>query len=294
LLARGRKEEALLWLRDASILSPRSPLHQADLLQTYAELALELKRPVEAGWALHLAQEAIGYERELPTQLLFPALVYHPVWHTPLTGRRVVLKRPVKHHLPFLSSLLADSDFVGRYNTFLASGQRAAEAFVIRSQQQPLQTRQLDWVIESAEGIPLGLACLADLDLENQRAELLVGFPTLPAMRQSMVEAALLVMVAGFAHLKLQKLVSYVYSDNEPAQAATLHLGFESEGLLRGHVRHRLTGRREDLHVNGLLRHEFFGSSVLSRHGRRTVSRRYPAGCLILNELDPSGDPPRK
>jgi hypothetical protein len=62
-----------------------------------------------------------------------------------------------------------------------------------------------------------------------------------------------------------------------------LHLGFQKEGVLRTHVRNRVTGKREDLHVFGFLRDEFFNSQILNRLGQRIVSVKYPAGFLILN-----------
>ena len=128
---------------------------------------------------------------------------------------------------------------------------------------------------------------LADIDLENKRAELLIGFPDLPVMRQRMVESALLLFVAAFACLNLRKLVNYVYQDNLPAQEAALHFGFQREGVLRSHVCHRQSGKRVDLHVFGLLREDFFESSYLRRIGRRAVTPNYPIGCLRLNFLPP-------
>jgi diamine N-acetyltransferase len=150
----------------------------------------------------------------------------------------------------------------------------------------PLQTKQLDWIVADLSGQPLGLACLADLDFENRRAEWLLGFPELPAMRQKMVEAALLLFVAAFGCLRLEKLYGYVYQSNVPAQEATLHLGFQQEGVLRTHVRNRVTGKREDLHVFGLLRDEFFQNAKLKKMGTRFVSKNFPAGSLNLNALN--------
>jgi diamine N-acetyltransferase len=146
----------------------------------------------------------------------------------------------------------------------------------------PLQTKQLDWIVADLNGQPLGLACLADLDFESRRAEWLLGFPELPKMRQKMVEAALLLFVAAFACLRLEKVYGYVYQSNVSAQEATLHLGFQKEGVLRTHVRNRVTGKREDLHVFGFLRDEFFESRYLEKLGRKTVSQNYPQGCLKL------------
>ena len=104
----------------------------------------------------------------------------------------------------------------------------------------------------------------------------------MPEVRQKMVEAALLLFVAAVGCLRLEKLYGYVYQSNVPAQNATLHLGFQKEGVLRTHVRNRVTGKREDLHVFGFLRDEFFQSHSLEKLGRKTVSKNYPQGCLRL------------
>lgn len=281
----SRDDQALVFLRDKGVLDVGSASHRLDLLLLYSELALKLNRAVEAGWALYFASELQAHQKNLPQPLLLPALLHHPVWCHPLQGRTVMLVRPQAQHRNFLARLLETVSFVERYNSFIGQGKAAIDGFLARAQQAPLQTRQIDWLVTTVDGIPLGLASLADIDLENQRAELLLGFPELPAMRQRMVESALLLFVTAFAYLNLQKIVSYVYQDNLPAQEAALHFGFQKEGVLRSHVRHRQSGKRIDLHVFGLLRADFFASSYLKRMGRRTVTASYPNGCLKLNVL---------
>jgi diamine N-acetyltransferase len=172
---------------------------------------------------------------------------------------------------------------VQQYNSFIGNGPAVVEGFIQRTRLQPLQTKQLDWVVADLTGKPLGLACLADLDFENRRAEWLLGFPVLPEMRQKMVEAAMLLFSAAFSSLRLEKIYGYVYQGNQAAQDATLHLGFQREGVMRSHIRNRLTAQREDLHIFGLLRKEYFENMRLNRIGRKTVSQNYPNGCLVLN-----------
>lgn len=275
--------EALALLRNRGVLNVGSDGHRLDLLLLYGELALRLGRPVEAGWALHFANETQEHQKPLPQSLLLPNLLHHPVWCSPLQGRTVKLIQPHERHRTFLGQLLETPSFVQRYNSFIGHGKSAVDSFLQRTQQAPLQTRQIDWLATTLQGVPLGLASLADIDLENQRAELLIGFPDLPAMRQKMVESALLLFVAAFAYLNLQKLVSFVYDDNLPAQEAALHFGFQREGVLRSHVRHRQYGKRVDLHVFGLLRKDFFDNSYLRQIGRRIVTPHFPLGCMKLN-----------
>ena len=279
------KEDALKleFMKAQGVLTPGASNHQCEALCEYATLALKLQRPIEAGWALHYASELQKSSEYLPNDLLMPSLVCHPVWHHPLKSKNLMLIRPQEQHRAFLTELLQTSSFVERYNSFMGSGPAAVEGFIQRTHLPPLQTKQLDWIVADLNGEPLGLACLADLDFESRRAEWLLGFPELPEMRQKMVEAALLLFVAAFACLRLEKVYGYVYQSNLPAQEATIHLGFQKEGVLRTHVRNRITGKREDLHVFGLLRDEFFESPSLQRLGQRIVSVTYPSGCVILN-----------
>ena len=270
-------------MRTQGVLTPGASSHKFEVLCAYAKLALKLQRPVEAGWALHYASELQQASEHLPHDLLMPSSVCHPAWHHPLKSKSLMLIRPQEQHRTFLTELLQTTSFVERYNSFIGSGPAVVEGFIQRTRLQPLQTKQLDWVIADLLGKPLGLACLADLDFENRRAEWLLGFPVLPEMRQKMVEAAMLLFSAAFSSLRLEKIYGYVYQSNKAAQDATLHLGFQREGVMRSHIRNRITAQREDLHIFGLLRKEFFENSRLTRIGRKTVAPKYPAGCLNLN-----------
>jgi RimJ/RimL family protein N-acetyltransferase len=270
-------------LRAQGVLIPGASAHQFGALCDYAILALKMQRPIEAGWALHYASELQKPNEHLPHDLLMPSLVCHPVWHHPLKSKSLMLIRPQEQHRAFLTELLQTRSFVERYNSFIGNGPAIVEGYFQRTRLQPLQTKQLDWVVVDLTGKPLGLACLADLDFENRRAEWLLGFPVLPEMRQKMVEAAMLLFSAAFSSLRLEKIYGYVYQDNQAAQDATLHLGFQREGVMRSHIRNRLTAQREDLHIFGLLRNEFLESMRLNRIGRKTVSSKYPSGCLTFN-----------
>ena len=55
--------------------------------------------------------------------------------------------------------------------------------------------------------------------------------------------------------------------------------------VLRTHVRNRVTGKRENLHVFGFLRDEFFESHFLEKLGHKTVSKNYPQVCLRLESI---------
>ena len=185
-----------------------------------------------------------------------------PVWTSIIMGKRVRLVRPQAHHLPRLIHWFSDKEFVTHYNAFIGNPAQAAQAYIQRTQQPPQQLLQLDWIVENAQGQPLGIASLADLQHFHRRAELLIGFPqTIPD--RMIIEATLLVLNVAFQALSLEKVMSIVYGSNPSAQTATLKLGFRQEGRLLQHVVSPITGQREDLIFNGMLKHEFDNNSQI-------------------------------
>jgi len=116
------------------------------------------------------------------------------------------------------------------------------------------------------------LAELVDINLQNSRAELIVGFPDTQTFGISL-EATLLAIEFAFSKIGIRKLVSYVYGDNPNAQRNTLHLGFQAEGLLRDHVLDAASGECLDLHINGCLASDFFRNEIMLKLARRLLGR---------------------
>ena len=77
------------------------------------------------------------------------------------------------------------------------------------------------------------------------------------------LKVSVAVLEFAFKRLHLAKMMSYVYSDNPEAQANTLHLGFEQEGLLRSHIAGQ--SGRLDLFVNGMTNTSFAGNALLNK-----------------------------
>jgi RimJ/RimL family protein N-acetyltransferase len=258
-------------LRQQNTLSPKSPAHTLENLLSYAELALHLNFQKEAGWALYYAQRAPAPHEKIPDKLADAALYCHPLWHQPARGKQVILQRPAPRHRAFVLDALNNDHFVQKYNAFIGEAESATVGYIQRSKTPSTHLRQLDWIVETTEGKPIGIASIADLNFAHQRGELLIGFPEQPRNRRLVIEATLLVLHVAFEHLRLEKLSSYVYTNNANAQKATTKLGFVQEGLLRDHIRLPGTNQRISLYVNGLLRTDFSQNPSLLALYRRLI-----------------------
>jgi len=184
-------------------------------------------------------------------------------WWRPLSLGGLSLRLPCPDDRDFITRSFRDRAFMTRFHRFQPADDASIDQFIQRSGSRPRLNRRLDWIVHrGAEAI--GLASLVDLDHEQRRAELLVGFPQAeghPAA--AALKASLAAMQFAFGALKLNRLISYVYGDNPASQANTLHLGLRQEGLLREHL--RVDGVALDLHVNGLLAREYFADARLLR-----------------------------
>lgn len=111
--------------------------------------------------------------------------------------------------------------------------------------------RRRYWIIE-LDGAPVGLANLADIQLEHGRSSWAYYLAD-PAVRGKGVGAFVefLVIEYAFAELGLQKLWCEVLIDNEPVWRLHESFGFRREALLRHHV--KKDGKPVDVVGLGLL-----------------------------------------
>ncbi len=230
------------------------------VLEKLAVSAVATQRWDEALKALQDARAAATAAGQQATKLVEGALQeLLPRWWMPLRSGGLTLRRPVQEHLSFITSVVNDASFMRQYNRFQSGSDRAIQSLVAGAQLSPYQTRRIDWVAEDRSGAPIGLGAIVDIDWVNRRGEFALGFPGRPPGTAAL-KAAVAILDFAFARLGLEKLVSYVYSDNPTAQANTLHLGFAQEGVLREHVAALERAGRLDLYVNGMLAREFLGS----------------------------------
>lgn len=194
-----------------------------------------------------------------------------PFWHESRHGKRVALVRMESEHRDFLMSCRRNTRFQHHYHLFQDSSGEAIERDLQSANRSPMETKRIIWVVEK-NGNPAGLAELVDLNLNNSRAEMLIGFPEEQPFGISL-EATLLVMEFAFSKIGIHKLISYVYGDNPKSQRNTLHLGFQQEGLLKSHVVDPSSGERLDLYINGCLSTGFFQNKTLMKLADRLLGR---------------------
>jgi len=194
-----------------------------------------------------------------------------PLWWNPLAGRSIKLVRKGLQHSDFLIACRQDKAFHHHFNLFQEPTPQAVKKELKNADRSPLESRKIEWVVEK-NGEPIGLAALVDLNFNNSRAELLIGFPGEVSSLVT-VEATILVLEFAFSTLGLFKLYSYVYSDNPVGQKNTLRLGFEQEGLLRSHVQDPSLKERLDLYLYGCLQQDFFGNTALMKMAMRLLGR---------------------
>lgn len=109
--------------------------------------------------------------------------VRHPQWRHAVEGRNLRLRRFHGLDAAWLKSSFANEVFANAVNRGFGSRIRALSEDAVAKQ---LQTQALKspvdlgahmLVVERLSGERLGLACLANLDMNNMRAEFIIGFP---------------------------------------------------------------------------------------------------------------------
>ncbi|MGC9387244.1 MAG: hypothetical protein ACP5D0_09875, partial [Hydrogenovibrio sp.] len=100
---------------------------------------------------------------------------YNPKWQAPLQSQRLTLIRLGKKHFSDLLSIRKNTAFQQRYNRFKDSDQDRIIKDLERSERPPLVSGKIEWLIQRHQQT-IGIAGLVDLDPNNKRAELQIGF----------------------------------------------------------------------------------------------------------------------
>jgi RimJ/RimL family protein N-acetyltransferase len=159
-------------------------------------------------------------------------------------------------------ALWADTAFMARFNRQAAAlpADDAALRTLLAGERDALveEHQALHWTVQVA-GHGVGFVSLVNVGFRHRRAEFLIGLRP-GTSSWAAVEAAHLALGFAAGPMQLERLVAHFYPDNVEAIRAALKLGFEHEGVLRGHLRDAATGRREDLVVTGLLLDQAFAA----------------------------------
>lgn len=286
-LARKKPASVIKTLQDAQVMSSASPSHHPKALVAMAEALLRMGAHQDAGRALYLASRAFGDVGRLPLPLQTTLLQHHPLWHEDATGRRLRFARPAERHRAFLIDTLSDPEFRHQYNAFLEAAPEAAQAYIDRARRPSTQVQQINWVIESIDGRPHGLATIAKLNLLQRTGELIVGFPQGQRTARRTGEAFLMVLSLAFRDLRLRKLNSLVYADNPLSQDLTIRSGFTQEGYLREQLVLPGQDKAMDLYLNGCLAKDYFANTWLADHASHLM-----AGVDLDRLFDPQRNTP--
>ncbi|MEQ1636757.1 MAG: GNAT family N-acetyltransferase [Methylococcales bacterium] len=273
------------WYKSGKFAEAISCYHSALVLQpNYAEAYNNL------GQALRAQQDYVGAE-----QCFRQALVLQPdfadaannlkqvdsKWLQPLQAGRLCLRRYAAADVDFLWDCYNNPDFMRLYNRFMplpSSKDALAEKLQEEAQAHPLQNQSVKWLIgipSAKSGLrPVGMASLVDIQMPHRRAEFLIGIPK-PDDRSAGagLTATLLIMDFAFNQVGLNKLTTFVYSDNVASQKNNMALGFTQESVLRDHLWHPETQQFIDLNGNGMTLADFRGSSRLAKLSKRLLAR---------------------
>jgi RimJ/RimL family protein N-acetyltransferase len=219
-----------------------------------------LRREGRLAEARALLQQRLAEEADPRTGFLF--WQHAPFWWQPIEGPRVRLVRRGPDDAALVRRCWADADFMARFNrqaVALPADDAALAALLAGERDALVEDHQaLHWTVQ-AGGAGVGFVSLVDVGFRHRRAEFLIGLRP-GTSSWAAVEAAHLALRFAAGPMQLERLVAHFYPDNVEAIRAALKLGFEHEGVLRGHLRDAATGRREDLVVTGLLLDQAFAA----------------------------------
>lgn len=201
-----------------------------------------------------------------------------PVWLEPLEGHHLIVRPGSADDVEFLYQCHNNAEFMLKYNRFLVkdTSLEALKGHLQKAEKiHPCQKKSIDWIIINKEtGNPIGLMGLVDIHGEHRRAEFVIGIPNKKhRIPWAGIEASLLAFEFAFRRVDLNKLSTYIYSDNMQAQKTGENLGFHQEGYLNNHIFARDSNKYLDVFLNGLTRDDFIGNSVIGELSLRLLGR---------------------
>jgi diamine N-acetyltransferase len=151
----------------------------------------------------------------------------------------------------------------------------AAQAAWIESRPES----ELNFVIELADGRPVGMLALIGIDRANGHAEsarFLIGEEDAVRGVPAAVEAMKLLYELAFDELSLERVWGTIAADNRRMIKWQRYLGMREEGRLRNH--YRIDGRFQDAVCLGILAEEYRGQArprmeALIAAGRKELAR---------------------
>ncbi|MCX7086784.1 MAG: GNAT family N-acetyltransferase [Methylococcales bacterium] len=213
-------------------------------------------------------------------------------WLLLIAGNSVALQRFQTTDAAFLQSCYQDKAFMRLYNQLkpATTVTELTEKIQAENQQHPSQNHAVNWIIQHQRFGAIGIANLVDINLSHRRAEILIGIPEVSNRYSGAgLTATLLVMDFAFNRLRLNKLLTFIYSDNAASIKNNVSLGFSRESYLKQHLKHPETGQYIDLCGNAIMADEFHSNKRLAKLSQRLLGRDITGALFIA----PSSENPK-
>lgn len=198
------------------------------------------------------------------------------IWLKPLQGKTLLLRRYQEQDAAYLQTCYQNVAFMAQYNHYIPRHQHIdslAKQLRQTHSQHPCQLKSVDWIITNTESDhQIGIANLVAIEFAHRRAEFLIGLPDPKNQRKGLgLEATLLVLDFAFNRVGLNKLTSFVYTDNVFSQKNISALGFTQESYLREQILDTDSGTFLDIYGYGMTARDLRESRRLSRLSQRVL-----------------------
>ena len=263
-------EAAVSYYQQAISLQENYPEAYNNLGRAFKKLG----RIEEAGYAFKKAVELRpGFDQAIQN-----GIEVDPIWLEPLQGKTLLLRRYQEQDAAYLQTSYQNAIFMAQYNHYIPRHQHIdslAKQLRQTHSQHPCQLKSVDWIILDAKSEkPIGIANLVEISLSHRRAEFLIGLPDPKDQRKGLgLEATLLVLDFAFNRVGLNKLTSFVYTDNTFSQKNILALGFVQESYLREQIHEASSGTFLDIYGYGMTAHDYRENNRLFRLSQRVLKR---------------------
>ena len=218
-----------------------------------------------------------------------------PVGLNELKGKSIKLERSSIDYLDFIYKCYQNDHFMDLYR--LAQDRKLSKIdlknrLLQEQQELPQNVKRIEWVIlkqQNNNSIPIGLASLADYQVNHSRAEFLLGIEDkIDRKAWNTIEASLLVLDFAFNQINLNKVCAFVYGYNNFAQRNILHLGFTQEGVLVEHI--NSPQGFINLYQDGLIKTNFHNNPFLAKTSKRLLGRDITQNLQLIGSKPLSND----
>ena len=186
---------------------------------------------------------------------------HHPVWWFDIKAGICQLSRRSSKDIDFVKEVWKRPDFTYSFHRHMkqlpSDDEKLCEILNKEHSALVSETHAIHWVVKDKYAKPWGLLSLTDISLIHRRSEVLLG--VLNGAPQGLATAAMLILFQYyFQVIKFNKLLSFIYEDNQNSLKGTIHLGFKQEGHLKKHVIDPKSNKYVDLIQTGLVCDEAF------------------------------------